>query len=258
MASDFLARILAAKRREVEARKIAKPLGEEMFRSRRPGAFRRAFAGDRVSLIAEIKRASPSKGPLRPDLSPADLARAYETAGAAAVSVVTDHEFFGGSLDDLREARAACRLPLLRKDFVIDPYQVLEAAEAGADAVLLIVAALPGLALGGLMAEARAVGLDSLVEVHDARELEAAQRAGATIIGINNRDLATFQVDPRTVFDLLPGVARGVLVVAESSIRSAQDVLALREAGVRAILVGEALVTAPDPGARIRELMSLV
>jgi indole-3-glycerol phosphate synthase len=172
--------------------------------------------------------------------------------------VLTDGEFFGGSLDDLVRVRAACRLAVLRKDFVIDGYQLLEAAEAGADAVLLIVAALPDESLRDLLERARAIGLGALVEVHDRGELDRARAAGADLIGINNRDLSTFRVDLRTSFDLLPHAGPEAVVVAESGIRTAQDVRALMQAGARAVLVGEALVTAQDPAEKIRELMSLV
>jgi indole-3-glycerol phosphate synthase len=258
MGESILEKILATKRREVEARKVSRPLPANAAARGEADAFRHALLTRPMSLIAEIKRASPSKGPLRPGLDPADLARTYQDAGASAVSVLTDGEFFGGGLDDLVRVRAACRLAVLRKDFVIDGYQLLEAAEAGADAVLLIVAALPDESLRDLLERARAIGLGALVEVHDRGELDRARAAGADLIGINNRDLSTFRVDLRTSFDLLPHAGPEAVVVAESGIRTAQDVRALMQAGARAVLVGEALVTAQDPAEKIRELMSLV
>jgi indole-3-glycerol phosphate synthase len=207
-----------------------------------------------IALIAEMKRASPSAGPIRPGASVSEIVRAYEAAGAAACSVLTEGSHFGGSLDDLVEARAACGLPLLRKDFLVDEYQVLEARAAGADAVLLIVAALGRQRLGDLMHAAAGLGMDSLVEVHDEDDAEVAVDAGAELIGINNRNLKTLEVDPATALRLLPDLPAGTVVVAESGIGSRADVLELERAGVDAILVGEALMRAPDPGDAIRAL----
>jgi indole-3-glycerol phosphate synthase len=210
----------------------------------------------RIRVIAEHKRRSPSRGAIREDLAPADVARRYETAGAAALSVLTDEPFFGGRLAHLTEARAATRLPALRKDFVVDPWQVSEARAAGADAVLLIVAALSDEELGELLGEARAVGVDALVEVHDRAELERALAAGARVVGVNNRDLRTLTVSLETSFELAPRIPDDVVAVAESGIRSGQELRRLREAGFDACLVGEHLMAAPDPGAALRQLLA--
>jgi indole-3-glycerol phosphate synthase len=208
-----------------------------------------------ISLVAEMKRASPSRGPIRPDAMVADIVRAYERAGARACSVLTEGGWFGGSIDDLREARAACDLPLLRKDFIVDHYQLLEAKAAGADAALLIVAALDREQLGDLMAAASELGMDTLVEVHDEDEVEAAVDAGAEVIGINNRDLHSLEVDVRTTFRLLADVPAGTVVVAESGITHGAIVRELQDAGVDAILVGEALMRADDPARAVDELL---
>jgi indole-3-glycerol phosphate synthase len=202
-----------------------------------------------------MKRASPSRGPIRPGASVAEVVGAYQAAGARAISVLTEPTHFGGSLDDLVEARAACELPLLRKDFVVDRYQLLEARAAGADAVLLIVAALGGERLAALIADASELGMDSLVEVHDEDEVEAAVEAGAEVIGINNRDLHSLDVDLGTTFRLLADVPAGTVVVAESGITERGHVSELEDAGVDAILVGEALMRADDPASAVRELL---
>jgi indole-3-glycerol phosphate synthase len=217
--------------------------------------FSEALIQEGISLIAEMKRASPSRGPIRPDAGVAEIVRAYERAGASAVSVLTEPKWFGGSLDDLAEARAAVRLPLLRKDFIVDPYQLMEARVAGADAALLIVAALEPARLEELLAAAHDLSLDCLVEVHSEDEVEAAVDAGAEIIGINNRDLHSLEVDLRTSFKLLADVPAGTVVVAESGITTRDDVRELEEAGVDAILVGEALMRSPDPADAVRELL---
>ena len=208
----------------------------------------------RVGVIAELKRRSPSKGELAPDLDPNATAKAYEAGGASALSVLTDGPFFGGSLADLGAAAAVCALPILRKDFIVDRYQVVEARAAGADALLLIVSALDDATLGELLAETRAVGLDALVEAHDEDEVARAVRAGAEVIGVNNRDLRTFTVDRELVVRLRSRVPADRVVVAESGIRDAADVARLRAAGVDAMLVGEALMRAPDPAAALRAL----
>jgi indole-3-glycerol phosphate synthase len=202
-----------------------------------------------------MKRASPSKGPIRPGASVSEVVKAYEAAGASACSVLTEGPHFQGSLDDLVEARAACRLPLLRKDFIVHEYQLMEARLAGADAVLLIVAALGGERLRELLTAASDLGLDTLVEVHDAEEVGDAIEAGAELLGINNRNLRTFEVDLDTTFRLLPDVPAGTVVVAESGITNAHDVQHLEDAGVDAILVGETLMRAPDPAEAIRSLL---
>jgi indole-3-glycerol phosphate synthase len=253
----FLETIVDLTEADVARRKRAVPpaaLEERLGPVRRGRPFSEALVDEGIALIAEMKRASPSAGPIRPGASVSDIVRAYEAAGAAACSVLTEPSHFGGSLDDLVEARAACDLPLLRKDFLVDEYQVLEARAAGADAVLLIVAALGRQRLGDLMAAAAALGMDSLVEVHDEDDAEVAVDAGAELVGINNRNLKTLAVDPATALRLLPDLPAGTVVVAESGIASRADVLELERAGVDAILVGEALMRAPDPGEAIRLL----
>ena len=208
-----------------------------------------------MRVIAEHKRRSPSRGAIREDLAPADVARSYEAAGAAALSVLTDEPFFGGRLEHLREARAATALPALRKDFVVDPWQVAEARAAGADAVLLIVAALEDAELRQLLSEARETGVDALVEVHDQGELERALAAGARLVGVNNRDLRTLAVSLDTSLALASRIPDDVVAVAESGIKSGQDLKRLREAGFDACLVGEHLMSAADPGGALRRLL---
>lgn len=215
------------------------------------GALRQAQG---IAVIAEVKRASPSAGEIRPGLDAAVAARGYEEAGAAAVSVLTEPRYFHGSLADLARARASCRLPLLRKDFILDEYQLLEARLAGADAVLLIVALLRGKHLQALLGASRALGLAALVEAHTAGELGRALEAGADLVGINNRDLGTFKVDLSTTATLAPRVPPGTLLVSESGIRSPEDVRFLAAHGVRAVLVGETLVRAENPAAMLRSL----
>jgi indole-3-glycerol phosphate synthase len=242
---------LAKRKAKVPERELAERLPPAT--RRRP--FSEALIQEGISLIAEMKRSSPSRGPIRPDASVRKIVRSYERAGASAVSVLTEPKWFGGSLDDLAEARAAVDLPLLRKDFIVDPYQVIEARVAGADAVLLIVAALEGSRLEELLSAAGDLGLDCLVEVHSEDEVEAAVDAGAEIIGINNRDLHSLEVDLRTSFKLLADVPAGTVVVAESGITTREDVLELEHAGVDAILVGEALMRSRDPADAVRELL---
>ena len=219
---------------------------------------RRAFAAalerPGLSLIAEHKRSSPSAGVIREDLALEDVVGAYERGGAAALSVLTEGPSFGGSLEDLRAARAASGLPILRKDFIVDPYQVHEALAGGADAILLIVAALDARELAELHALAAELGLAVLVEVHDERELEVAASAGARLIGINNRDLTTLEVDTRRTFELRDRVPDGVLVVAESGFRSRAELDELERAGVDAVLIGEALMRSTDVEAAVRAL----
>lgn len=217
--------------------------------------FSEALVAEGISLIAEMKRSSPSKGPIRPDAGVTEIVTAYQDAGASAVSVLTEPKWFGGSLDDLVEARAALHIPILRKDFIVDPYQLMEARLVGADAALLIVAALGRERLEELMAAAGELGLDTLVEVHDEDEVQTAVEAGAEIIGINNRDLHSLEVDLRTSFRLLADVPAGTVVVAESGITTREDVLELEEAGVDAILVGETLMRHPDPRDGVRAIL---
>lgn len=255
----ILERILASKRDEVEAAK--RSCSEDALRSRplwrepRRG-FRRALdARSGLAVIAEIKKASPSRGVIRADFDPARHARQYEAAGAACISVLTDEPFFQGSLEHLAAARAACSLPLLRKDFIIDAYQVVEARAWGADAILLIVAALDEASLRSLAAVAAREGLDVLVEVHDDAEMGVAVAAGARLIGINNRDLRSFITTLDVSRRLAPLAPAGALVVAESGIKSGADIASLRASGVGAFLVGEHLMAATDPGAALESLL---
>lgn len=216
--------------------------------------FEGALRGEEIKLIAEIKRASPSKGWLRHDLDVATLARSYTQGGATAISVLTEPNWFKGSLTDLAAARQATLLSLLCKDFILDPYQVYEARACGADAVLLIAALLSLSELSALIEIAQGLGMATLVEVHSEPEVEKALEAKANPIGINNRHLADFSVDLETTLKLRPLIPPDVTVVSESGIKSYADVIALKNAGVNAMLVGEALVSSPDPEAKIREL----
>jgi len=226
---------------QLASRPEQRPFGEALTR---PG----------LSVIAEFKRRSPSAGEIRAGATPAEIARAYETAGAAALSVLTDEPHFGGSLDDLREARAACELPVLQKDFTVDGYQLYEAAAAGADAILLIVAALEPAPLSALYEQARELDLDVVVEVHAEPELETALSLGAEVIGINNRNLDDFTVDVQTTYELITDVPAGKTVVSESGIADRATLDELERVGVDAVLIGEALMRADDPGAKLREL----
>ena len=255
-----LDRILATKRDEVAALDDAARARITDAAAAAPQAqpFRAALArapGQPMRAIAEIKRASPSAGPIRPDADPGAIARDYAAAGATAISVLTDRQYFDGALEFLPRARAAVTTPLLRKDFVIDQIQIAEARAAGADAVLLIVAALPH-SLAALHASARAYGLDALVEVHDEAELDAALAAGATLVGVNHRDLKTFEIDMTLTARIAKRVPADIVLVAESGIRTAADVRRLGDAGAHAILVGEQLMRAASPGAALAELLS--
>lgn len=257
---NVLDQILAHKTEEVrsaKARQGADALAREARAVVRPIAGMRAalLACPGVAVIAEIKRMSPSKGLIRADFDAEKIALAYHAAGAAAISVLTDEKFFGGSLAILRQVRAAVSTPLLRKDFVIDAYQIDEARVAGADAVLLIVAALSDAALAALHAHATGLGLDVLVEVHDEAELERAMAIGAKLVGVNNRDLKSFEVDLGTTERLAPRIGDpGVVLVAESGIGSPADVARLARAGARGFLVGESLMRMPDPGRALEAL----
>jgi indole-3-glycerol phosphate synthase len=254
----FLETVVERTQAAVAARKLSRPAAELEQRlgpPRRGRPFSEALIDEGISLIAEMKRSSPSRGPIRPGASVTEVVRAYQEAGARAVSVLTEGEYFGGSLDDLVEARGACDLPLLRKDFMVDEYQLLEARAAGADGVLLIVAALSTDDLGHLMAVASDLGMDTLVEVHDEEEVETAVEAGAEVLGINNRNLHSLEVDLETTFRLLADVPAGTVVVAESGISQREDVERLEQAGVDAILVGETLMRADDPVDAARELL---
>lgn len=256
--TSVLEEILRWKRTEVVRHKRARPLSvvrAEMERAAPPRDLAAALRAPGVSLIAEIKRASPSKGLLRPDLDPVAFARAYEANGAAAISVLTDSRFFQGTLEALRAVRHAVDLPILRKDFVLDPYQVYRARAAGADGVLLIVAALSDDDLGSLYRLVCDLGMAALVEVHNAGELQRALRIGPGIVGINNRDLQTFEVSLETTARLRPLIPGDVVVVAESGVHGRADVARLAAAGVDAMLVGESLVRSGDVGLKMRELL---
>lgn len=255
----YLDKILAAHREAARAdRRDVGRLLADASRCAAPRGFTSALkASPGVAVIAEIKRRSPSKGPLAPDLEPALVAKAYAAGGAACLSVLTDAEFFGGSADDLAQARSAVDLPVLRKDFTVGPADVCDARLMGADAVLLIVAALAPGELGDLLRTARSLGLDALVEVHDEAEAEVALDAGAELIGVNQRDLVTFEVDTQRAVRVAGSLPDHVVRVAESGVRHRDDVTRLADAGFDAVLVGEALVTAPDPGAALAALMGV-
>lgn len=253
---SFLAEITAARRAEARSRRAQLGmLRERAAATPAPRGFERALRADGLSLIAEIKRASPSAGAIDTSVDPVERASTYEQAGARALSVLTEPDHFRGSLDDLAAARSACDLPVLRKDFLCDPLHLAEARARGADAVLLIVAALDRSELADLHAEARELGLDVLVEVHEPREVEVALEAGARIIGINTRDLATLVVDPSQIARVRPEIPAGIAVVAESGIKTRSDVEAVERAGVDAILVGETLMRSDDVAATIAELL---
>ncbi|MEO6772392.1 MAG: indole-3-glycerol phosphate synthase TrpC [Kofleriaceae bacterium] len=261
--ANILAQILATKRRELaditNERRLAVIEAAEAMPYPRP--FRAALArpaGAPVRVIAEIKRASPSAGPIRPNADPAMIAREYAAAGATAISVLTDKTYFDGDLAYLGCARRACALPLLRKDFIIDPLQIAEARAAGADAVLLIAAAFPAgeVELGACVLVAAGLGLDALVEVHDEAELDRALAARATLIGVNHRDLRTFQIDMTLTERIAKRVPAGTVLVAESGIKTAADVRRLGDAGADAVLVGEQLMRAASPGAALQELLA--
>ncbi len=252
--------IVAHKRGEVAALKAGRPVGALVAACRGLAPARdfeaalRPTGDERVRLIAEVKRASPSRGVLRGDLDPIAQATVYAAAGAGAVSVLTDARYFHGSLDDLVRVRRAVPVPVLRKEFIIDEYQLWEAREAGADAVLLIVAALEDAALADLLAAAKGVGLGTLVEVHTAAELDRALRLHPPVLGVNNRDLQTLTTSLAPSLALRPQIPPGPLAVSESGLRTAADVAQVVAAGARAVLVGETLLRAPDVAATVREL----
>jgi len=256
---SMLGRIVARTRERLNEKKQRYPIERVLASAPTPGS-RRPFArplGDAgtVNVIAEFKRRSPSRGVIREDLHPVYVAQGYEIAGAAALSVLTEEEFFGGSIVDLQEARAATLMPTLRKDFIVDAYQVREAWIAGADAILLIVAILADHELRKLHEMAIALGLEVLVEVHDGDELTRALAAGARVVGVNNRDLHTMQVRIETSLELIGSIPDDVVVVAESGLRSGGDLRRLRDAGYDAFLIGEHLMSAPDPGAALEQLL---
>jgi indole-3-glycerol phosphate synthase len=260
VAPDLLAAIVGSTQRSTRVRREREPLAalERRAAAETPRAslFVEALArADRVNVIAECKRRSPSRGVLRHDYEPASIAREYEAAGAAAISVLTEPTFFDGSLQDLRAVRAGVRLPVLRKDFIVDEYQLFEARAAGADAVLLIVAALNPQCLRRLASRASALGLAQLIEVHDGDELTHAVDAGASVIGVNNRSLRTLQVDQAASFDLIDAIPHDVVAVAESGLRTGEDLHRLRAAGYDAFLIGERLLMAPCPGEALAGLL---
>jgi indole-3-glycerol phosphate synthase len=261
--SDILNRILAVKRDEVAAASASKPLAEVRAAAEAQaaprdfvGALRRRIDAGQAAVIAEIKKASPSRGVIRADFRPAEIAADYAAHGAACLSVLTDRQFFQGSPDYLQEARAACALPVLRKDFLIDPYQVFEARAIGADAILLIAAAIDLPTMRELEAIAQSLGLGVLVEVHDGAELDRAVQLATPLVGINNRNLRTFEVSLQTTLDLLPRVPAGRIVVTESGVLAAGDVQLMRQNKVDAFLVGEAFMRAPSPGQALAALFA--
>ena len=261
--SDILRKILARKREELDAARAAVPLAQIEARAQAAppprdfvAAIRAKISAGRPAVIAEIKKASPSKGVLREDFEPAAIAHSYEAGGAACLSVLTDRDFFQGAHEHLAQARAACALPVLRKDFIIEPYQVYESRAMGADCILLIAAALARQDMQGLEGVARSLGMAVLVEVHDAEELDAALTLATPLLGINNRNLRSFETRLQTTIDLLPRVPRERIVVAESGILRSADVSLLWGGGVRAFLVGEAFMRAADPGKALQELIN--
>ena len=259
--SDILQKIIAVKREEVAAARARRDLASlrrdaETLGGQRDfaGALRRRIAAGDAAVIAEIKKASPSKGVLRERFVPSEIAASYADHGAACLSVLTDVQFFQGSPAYLEQARAACPLPVLRKDFIVDPYQVYEARAMGADCILLIAACLDDAQMAELEAQAQALGMAVLVEVHDAAELERSLRLTTPLVGVNNRNLRTFEVTLETTLGLLADVPADRLLVTESGILARADVQRMRAAGVHAFLVGEAFMRAPDPGAALAGL----
>ena len=258
---NILDRIMAVKRAEVAAAKASRPIATLEKMASEGGsardfvaALRKRIEAGEAAVIAEIKRASPSKGLLREQFAPAEIAKSYAAGGAACLSVLTDREFFQGAPEHLAAARAACELPALRKDFVFDPYQVLEARAMGADCILLIAACLSAAEMKALEDVALSLGMAVLVEVHDAGELESALTLRTPLVGVNNRDLRTFETRIETTLGLLEPMPADRIVITESGIASPADVARLRSRGVNAFLVGEAFMRAPDPGGALRAL----
>ncbi|MBU0654728.1 MAG: indole-3-glycerol phosphate synthase TrpC [Gammaproteobacteria bacterium] len=259
--SDILQKILQTKQEEIAARSAVRSLAQ--LRADASSALpvrgflasmqQRIGAGD-PAIIAEVKKASPSKGIIRPDFDPSAIARSYQQGGAACLSVLTDAQYFQGHEDYLQAARAACQLPVIRKDFIIDPYQVYEARAINADCILLIVAALEDSQMQELYRLATELGMDVLIEAHDRAELERALRLNAPLIGINNRNLRTFETSLQTTIGLLDDIPENVLLVTESGIHTQADVQLMREHGVHAFLVGEAFMRAADPGMELKHL----
>ena len=261
--SDILQRIVAVKREEVERARATRDLASVRAAARGRGdvrgfehAMRARIAQGRAAVIAEIKKASPSKGVLREQFEPAEIAASYAQHGAACLSVLTDERFFQGSASCLGQARSACDLPALRKDFIVDEYQVHESRAIGADCILLIAACLDDAQMAEFEACARDLGMAVLVEVHDAAELERALKLETPLVGVNNRNLRTFEVSLQTTLSLVPRLPAGRLLVSESGILATADVQRLRDAGVHAFLVGEAFMRAPDPGLALARLFA--
>jgi indole-3-glycerol phosphate synthase len=258
---DILQRIVARKAEEVAQRRQQLPLSTlqaQLTEASAPRGFveamRRRLAAGQAAVIAEVKKASPSKGVIREDFDPAQIARSYARGGAACLSVLTDIDFFQGADAYLQQARAACELPVLRKDFIIDPYQVYEARVLGADCILLIAAVLDDAQLQQLAELATGLGMDVLVEVHDAQELERSLPLNLPLVGINNRNLRTFETSLNTTLDLLAAIPAGRIVVTESGIHTAEDVALMRQHAVHSFLVGEAFMRAEEPGEKLAEL----
>jgi len=261
--SDILQRIVAVKHEEVAAARVARPLAQVRHQAEGQdglrgfeAALRAKLAAGGAAVIAEVKKASPSKGVLREHFVPADIAASYQRGGAACLSVLTDERFFQGSAAFLQQARAACSLPVLRKDFIVDPYQVFEARAMGADAILLIAACLEDRQMAELEACAMALGMAVLVEVHNSAELERALLLKTPLLGINNRNLRTFEVTLDTTLGMLAAVPPERLLITESGILAGADVQRMRARGIGAFLVGEAFMRAPDPGAALAELFA--
>lgn len=259
--SDILNRILETKFEEIAAAKksISLEQMQALARAQLPardfvGAIRAKIEAGQAAVIAEIKKASPSKGVIRPDFKPAEIAESYERGGAACLSVLTDVQYFQGSPEYLKQARAACDLPVLRKDFMIDPYQVYEARAMGADCILLIAAALGLPEMQALEKVAHELGMAVLVEVHNAEELAQAIQLETPLLGINNRNLRTFEVTLQTTLDLLPSIGKDKIVVTESGIFTSDDVALMRKNNVHTFLVGEAFMRQPDPGVALKEV----
>ncbi|MGH8529455.1 MAG: indole-3-glycerol phosphate synthase TrpC [Nevskiales bacterium] len=261
--ADILAQILARKREEVSAAQTRRPLSETVVAAKAAApvrgfgqALKSRIAAGKPAVIAEIKKASPSKGLIRADFDPARLARSYAQNGAACLSVLTDRDYFQGAPEYLEAARNASGLPVLRKDFMLDSYQIAEARALGADCILLIAGALADAQMAELEANAVEFGMDVLVEVHDAAELERALKLKTPLLGINNRNLRSFETRLETTLELLPKVPAGKLVVTESGIHTRADIARLRAAGVQAFLIGESLMRAPDPAIALAEILS--
>ncbi len=254
---SFLSEIIERKRQRLESVKQAVPL--ESFEVRKGShRFRQALLRDGINIIAEFKRRSPSKGAIRAEANLSQIVTSYEAGGAAAISVLTEEDYFSGSLEDLRLAKQSVDLPVLRKDFIIDDYQVYESAAAGADAVLLIVAALDDeklLSLRALIEDE--LSMDALIEVHTREEMQRALACGASVIGVNNRNLHTFEVSLETSLSLAAEVPTEAVLISESGLKSATDLARLRDAGFRGFLIGESLMRSDDPGAALRDLMGL-